>query len=121
MQARGQRYERYAADWLTERGLRIIARNFRCRVGEIDLVARDGDTLVFVEVRARTPSRYASAAASVDRRKQQRLLRTAQFYLHHHPAAAQRPCRFDVVAIEPRQCATPPQVRWIRSAFSHWA
>jgi putative endonuclease len=121
MRTTGQCYERYAADWLAERGLRIIARNFRCRAGEIDLVARDGSALVFVEVRARAPSRYASAAESVDRRKQQRLLRTAQFYLRHHPAAAHLSCRFDVIAIEPRQCPAPPQVRWIRSAFSHWA
>lgn len=121
MQSRGQHYERYAANWLAARGLRIVSRNYRCKAGEIDLIAREGDALVFVEVRARSRSRYASAAASVDRRKQQRLLRTARYYLHSHPAAAQLPCRFDVIAIEPRQCPAPPEVRWIRSAFSHWA
>lgn len=121
MQTPGQRYEHYAAGWLAARGLRIVARNFRCRAGEIDLVAIEDDALVFIEVRARAPSRYASAAESVDRRKQQRLLRTAEYYLSRYPAAAQLPCRFDVIAIEPRQCPAPPRVRWIRSAFSHWA
>ncbi len=121
MQAAGYRYESYAADWLAARGLRIVTRNFRCRVGEIDLIAHHGDTLVFVEVRARTASRFAAAAATVDRRKQQRLLRTAQLYLQKHPAAAQSPCRFDVIAIQPRQCPASPDVRWIRSAFSNWA
>ncbi len=119
MQDTGYGYERYAAKWLEARGLTIIARNFRCRLGEIDLVARQGGTVVFVEVRARRSSRFASAAASVDHRKQQRLLRTAQVYLRKHPAAAQAPCRFDVIAIQPRQCPAPPEVRWIRSAFSH--
>ena len=68
MQTPGQRYEHYAAGWLAARGLRIVARNFRCRAGEIDLVAIEDDALVFIEVRARTPSRYASAAESANRR-----------------------------------------------------
>lgn len=121
MQSRGEHYEQYAARWLEARGLRIVSRNYRCKVGEIDLVARDGAALVFIEVRARSPSRYASAAESVDRRKQRRLLRSAQYYLHNHPAAAHLPCRFDVIAIEPRQCTAPPTIRWIQSAFAHWA
>lgn len=121
MQSRGQHFERYAARWLEAQGLEIVARNFRCRGGEIDLVAREGRALIFVEVRARSASRYASAAASVDRRKQQRLLRAARYYLSKHPAASQMPCRFDVVAIEPRQCPAPPGVRWIRAAFLDWA
>lgn len=115
----GARYEALAARWLQARGLVVIARNFRCRGGEIDLVARDGATVVFVEVRARSNPRYASAAASVDARKRGRLLRAAQCYLQRHPWAAACPCRFDVIAFEPRQ--SPPDntgPRWIRAAFT---
>ena len=114
----GAVYESLAAHWLEDRGLTITGRNYRCKVGEIDLVALDGSTVVFVEVRARSRSRFASAAASVDQRKQRRLLRAAQHYLRRHPQAAVMPCRFDVIAIEPRQSLADADVRWIRAAFT---
>lgn len=118
MPHRGSDYEKLAARWLQERGLTIVQHNYRCKAGEIDLVARDGRHLVFVEVRARANPRFASAAASVDRRKQTRLLRTARHYLLQHPAAADAPCRFDVIAIEPRQSPADTAVHWIRAAFT---
>lgn len=96
----------------------MLARNYRGRTGEIDIVAKDNDTLVFVEVRARNNRYFASAAASVDRRKQLRILRTAQLFLQRHTGLANMPCRFDVIAFEPRQSATDPELRWIRSAFT---
>ncbi len=119
MKSTGDLWERRAAKWLEERGLTMVERNFRCKVGEIDLIARDGAMLVFVEVRARSNPRFQSAAGSIDRRKQQRLLRTAQYYLQTHLFAAQLPCRFDVIAFEPRQSNADDAVRWIRSAFTY--
>lgn len=119
MKSTGDDYEQLAAHWLQARGLRILQRNFSCKAGEIDLIAQDDTHLVFIEVRARSNSRYACAAASVDRRKQQRLLRTAQRFLQKHPSAARMPCRFDVIAIQPRQSPADADVRWIRAAFTH--
>lgn len=117
MKSTGDLWERRAAQWLEDQGLVIVERNFRCKTGEIDLIARHQGLLVFVEVRARSNPRFQSAAASVDRRKQQRLLRTAEYYRQTHLFAAQLPCRFDVVAFEPRQSGDA--VRWIRSAFTY--
>lgn len=118
MNNRGKYFEALAADWLTARGARIIEHNYQCRAGEIDLVAIDDDCLTFVEVRSRSNPRFSSAAASVDHRKQVRLIRTAQFFLQRHPKWAKMPCRFDVIAIEPRQSRDDFAVRWIRSAFT---
>lgn len=95
---RGAQAEALAARHLERHGLTILTRNFRTRRGEIDLVARDGDTLVFVEVRLRTRSDFGGAAASVTARKQQRLVAAARFYLSrlaHEPA-----CRFDAVLLD---------------------
>jgi putative endonuclease len=118
MRATGKKFEQLAARWLQARGVQPLQRNFSCRVGEIDLIAVDGVSLVFVEVRARSNPRFASAAASVDRRKQQRLLRAAQCFLLSNPQLAHMPCRFDVIAIEPRQSPAQHGICWIRGAFT---
>ena len=118
MKSVGDDYEVQAAQWLQERGLHLLVRNFRGKTGEIDIVARDSGHLVFVEVRARSNRNFASAAGSVDRRKQQRILRTAQLFLQRHPKLTNIPCRFDVVAFEPPQSGTSPEIRWIRGAFT---
>ncbi|MFV0278890.1 MAG: YraN family protein [Parahaliea sp.] len=111
-------HEQAACHWLAARGLHILGRNLRYRGGELDIVALDGDTLVFVEVRSRSNPRYAGAAASVGRHKQQRLLRAASAFLKSHSKLANHPCRFDVVAFEPPQSTASPEPRWIRSAFT---
>lgn len=111
-------YEDLAARWLRARGWRIVARNARFRGGELDIVALDGGQLVFVEVRRRSNPRFAGAAASVGYRKQQRLLRAARLFLQRHPRWASLPCRFDVIAFEPRQSCADPEPRWIRAAFT---
>lgn len=116
MKTLGDGYETRAADWLCQRGLTVLARNFRTRAGEIDIVARDGASLVFVEVRARSHPRFAGAAASVTRRKQRRIVRAAQSYLQRHPGLAALPCRFDVIAFEPGSDPGAPP-RWLRGAF----
>ena len=118
MRDTGQRFEERAADFLRGHDVQLLANNFRARTGEIDLVGLDGNTLVFFEVRARSNPRFASASASVDRRKQQRLLRTAQYFLQRQPQLAGLPCRFDVIAFEPPQSGTELDIRWIRSAFT---
>ena len=103
--------EDLAARYLEGQGLAIVERNWRCRAGEIDLVARDGATLVFVEVRLRTSAAFGGAAASVDAHKQRRVLRAARTYLSGRPDT---PCRCDVVGLDRLD---PGRVEWIRDAF----
>lgn len=117
MKSLGDEFEDRAALWLQDRGLRIVAKNYRTRTGEIDLVALHGDQLVFVEVRVRRNPRFCSAAASVDRPKQVRILRAAQRFLQQHSALRELPCRFDVVAFEAPQSGDDALVRWIKAAF----
>jgi putative endonuclease len=111
----GQRIESAAADYLRRQGLVLVERNYYCRSGELDLVMRQGDELVFVEVRYRKHARFGGAAASVDRRKQQKLLRAAQHYLQQRQAG-NRPCRFDVVAVSPHG-SNGLSFDWIQNAI----
>ncbi len=104
--------EQRAERLLRDAGLQLITRNYRCRHGEIDLVMRQGTTLVFVEVRRRSRSDFGGAAASVDLRKQKRLVAAARHYLAGL-GCEPPPCRFDVVAIEG---AGEPQ--WLPDAFA---
>ncbi|MGD2136847.1 MAG: YraN family protein [Gammaproteobacteria bacterium] len=110
---RGRDAETRALHFLQARGLRCVTRNYRCRRGEIDLVMQDADSLVFVEVRYRRQSRFGSAAESVDRRKQSKLVTCAQHYLQGSPETARQACRFDVVSVSGPGFA----VEWIRNAF----
>lgn len=112
--AQGTAAEDLALRYLEARGLTLVARNFRCRTGELDLIMRDREQLVFVEVRSRRHSRYGTPAESVTRTKQQRLLRAAAFYLQRQ-RLLDAPCRFDVVAI--LQAEDEPRMEWIRDAF----
>ncbi len=110
---RGAAAEASAVRFLERAGLKIIERNVRCRFGEIDIVARDGVCLVFVEVRLRASERYGGAVASVDARKQNRLAATARWYLARRPKFANDPCRFDVIAVAEVDGA----VEWLKDAF----
>lgn len=110
-QAIGRDAEDRALAALARQGLRVVARNYRCRGGEIDLVMRDGDCLVFVEVRFRRRADFGGALSSVDRRKQQRLILAARHYLASSGWSG--PCRFDVVGIDRGR-----EAQWIRDAFS---
>ena len=118
MKALGEKYEDWAVTLLEDRGLRLLERNFRGKTGEIDIIAQDGAQLVFVEVRARSNRCFESAAGSVNLRKQQRLIRTAQLFLQRRPHWANMSCRFDVIAFEPPQSGSRPRIRWIRGAFT---
>ncbi|UTY57262.1 YraN family protein [Massilia sp. erpn] len=97
-QLTGQASEDAALEHLLGQGLQLVERNFRCKVGELDLIMRDGSALVFVEVRRRASKRFGGAAASITPAKQQRMLRAAQFYLLRCQPLP--PCRFDVIAID---------------------
>jgi putative endonuclease len=108
---RGEEAEALAAEFLARRGLVVIARNYHCRLGEIDLIARDGRTTVFVEVRARSTCGFGGAAGSITAAKRARLTRAARHYLAH--LDHEPPCRFDVLLIE----GTPPRIEWLRDAF----
>jgi len=111
----GQHAEQQAAEFLQQQGLKPLERNYRCRSGEIDLIMQEPEGLVFVEVRFRRHTHFGGAAASVDRNKQQKLLRAAQHYLQQKNAF-DRPCRFDVVAVTPGRDGTP-EFEWIKNAF----
>ncbi len=110
-QLAGSAAEDLAARHLESQGLAIIDRNWRCRAGEIDLVARDGATLVFVEVRLRTSAAFGGALASVDAHKRRRILQAARLYLSGRPDT---PCRCDVVVLDRLD---PARIEWIRDAF----
>ena len=112
----GADWEAAAERWLHARGLRTVERNFTCRVGEIDLVMEDGETLVFAEIRFRKNARFGSGAESVTWVKRQRIIRAAQRYLQFHPHRAVQPCRFDVLSLD--RGAEELRVDWIRDAFS---
>lgn len=114
-QRRGANAEALACRFLQQKGLELVARNYRSRRGEIDLVMRDADNLVFVEVRYRRQNRYGSGLESVNRRKQQRIVACAAYYLHCHPHAARLAARFDVVALSPDDGGM--RIEWIRDAF----
>lgn len=112
---KGGRFEDLALDWLQARGLRLIRRNYRCKLGEIDLVMSEREILVFVEVRFRGLNSQVAACETVDFRKQRKLLRTARHFLLCNAALATCPCRFDVLGISDAQGR--PQYEWIRNAF----
>ena len=100
---KGMEYETLAAEYLAGRGYAILEKNFRCRCGEIDLVARQGICLVFVEVKYRRDGGCGEASQAVDRRKQQRLSRTAMCYCLERVIPEDIPCRFDVISVTGRE------------------
>ena len=112
----GGHWEHLALEHLSSSGLTLLSKNFRCRMGEIDLVMQDQDCLVFVEVRYRKANRFASAAGSVDSHKQRKLARAAAAYLGQHPQFCDHAIRFDVVAFDAAsddQCT----LQWLQDAF----
>ncbi|PWF43365.1 YraN family protein [Massilia glaciei] len=108
-QRKGQLWERQALAHLQKNGLTLVEANFSCKGGEVDLIMRDGETLVFVEVRQRASAARGGAAASITPAKIRRLVHAAQFYLKRF--AAVPGCRFDVVAIDGET------LNWLRNAI----
>ncbi|NCT66751.1 MAG: YraN family protein [Rhodanobacteraceae bacterium] len=111
----GNRFEDLALAHLERAGLALLARNFNCRYGELDLVMRDGDTVVFVEVRYRRGGGFGDGIDSVGAAKRAKLARAAAVFLSTQPRLAARPCRFDVLAIAGTSEA--PALDWRRNAF----
>lgn len=104
--------EQIAVSYLRRQHLVLIAQNYRCRFGEIDLIMRDGSTLVFIEVRMRANEMYGGAAASITPAKQAKLLRTARHYLSE--INSEPSCRFDALLLSG---ANGQEIEWIRNAF----
>ena len=115
MRAAGNSFEQRACAELERAGLRLLARNYTTRHGELDLVMRDGDIVVFVEVRYRKSAGHGDAAASVTISNQGKLILAAQHWLVAHPQHARRSCRFDVVTYDGP--AEAIRQHWLRGAF----
>jgi putative endonuclease len=111
----GSRAEELCAELLRRAGLRIVARNWRCRFGEIDLIAEERGALVFAEVRLRRDVRFGGASESITAAKRARLLAAARVFLANRPAV---PCRFDVLLLDRLDGA---RIEWIRDAFGERA
>jgi putative endonuclease len=111
--SRGQEAEAAALRYLQSQGLTLIAKNYRCRFGEIDLIMRDGSSIVFTEVRLRKSNAFGGASASVDRHKQRRILAAARHYLSELRASPV--CRCDVVLLSSVQ---DNEIEWIQNAFT---
>ena len=108
----GNEAEDAAAMMLQTEGLQILVRNYRCKLGEIDIIAREKHTLVFIEVRQRRHGGFGSGFDSVDYRKQQKLIRTARLFLQQRKFFDQYPCRFDIVSVRSLN-----DMQWIKDAF----
>ncbi len=111
MNGRGTDAETRALHYLQARGLRLITRNWQCPLGELDLILLDRDVVAVTEVRARRSRAFGGAAASIDHRKQSRIVRTTRAWLQANPRHARSDLRFDVVAID------GDEIEWIRNAF----
>lgn len=109
----GAQAEQQALDYLRQQGLTPVETNYRSRLGEIDLIVRDGKMLVFVEVRMRSGKEFGGAAASITAGKQRKIIATAQLYLAQLREVP--PCRFDVVLLG---SGARPAIEWIRNAFT---
>ncbi len=108
--------EQLADKFLKRQGLIPVVRNFRCRLGEIDLIARDGDAIVFIEVRYRACNRFSRAGLTVDIHKQRKLIRTAALFTAQRSKYANCVMRFDVVAIDADEHGEKT-IEWIKDAF----
>ncbi|WAH59774.1 YraN family protein [Pseudomonas silvicola] len=112
----GLEAEAQALAYLQQQGLQLLARNWLCKGGELDLVMLDGDTVVFVEVRYRLHAQWGGALESIDARKVARVVNAAHLYLHKEARWANHPCRFDVIALE-GTASKDMRLNWLRNAF----
>jgi putative endonuclease len=114
MNRSGARAEALCAERMRRAGLRVVARNWRCRLGEIDLIADEAGTTVFAEVRLRSSRRFGGAAESITASKRARLVAAARHYLAGRP---ERRCRFDVMLLDADGPGSIEAIEWIRDAF----
>lgn len=118
----GENAEGIAKRYLIKQGLSYVKSNFYSRFGEIDLIFKDKDTLVFIEVRYRKNSQYGNSVETINRQKQNKIIKTAQYYLQKNRLTELVNCRFDVIGIEPeeKQVSTLKadySINWIKNAF----
>lgn len=113
---RGRDAEHLAAEHLRAKGLIVLARNLRCRAGELDLVGLDGDVLAVVEIRQRSRVDFGGAAGSVTKPKQRKIIRAVRYFLPQHPAWRRLRMRFDVVALE-GSAQGAHRITWLKDAF----
>ena len=111
----GTEYEELAARWLTGKGFEILEKNYRCRIGEIDLIARDGEYLVFVEVKYRKDNSSGYSLAAVNPAKQKTICKVARYFLTVEYHNVDIPCRFDVAGID------GDEIHWVKNAFEYIA
>ncbi len=112
----GDRWESYACNYLVKHGLVLLNKNFHSRQGEVDLVMRDKNTIVFIEVKYRKTANFGGAIAAISYKKQQKIIKTAAFYLQQHGLKEYNTaCRFDVIAIEGPQ--NQNEITWLKNAF----
>lgn len=112
---KGAKAEQVACEYLLKQGLSLICRNYNCRHGEIDLVMKSSNELVFVEVRSRAPRGYGRAVESITEEKKRRIIRTAEHYLQELNISPHQFCRFDVVGIDKQ--AGNDGIEWLPNAF----
>ncbi len=121
----GNKIETDAQKFLEQHCLKLITKNFNCRFGEIDLIMQDKEEVVFVEVRYRNNDKYGAGLETIDRRKQLKLIKTAEFFLlnrHQKTWKEDPPCRFDVISASSTDCDTIDgniEFDWIVDAFQH--
>lgn len=113
----GAAYEEQAAHFLIGQGYQILERNYRCRQGEIDLIAMEGNVLVFIEVKYRSSLRSGDPAEAVDGRKRARIIRCAEYFMMKRGFGGDTPCRFDVAAFLRDEAGGEIRFRLIRDAF----
>ncbi len=113
--AKGHTVESQVALYLAAQGLTLLHRNFRCKQGEVDLIAEMGDQLIFIEVRFRQNTNYGSAQESITRSKQRKIIQSARFFLCRYPGYANHACRFDVVGVTLK--GQQLDFDWIQHAF----
>lgn len=113
-QGRGRQAEQNACKFLQQQGFRLLEQNYSCRLGEIDLIMLQDTKLIFVEVKYRGSAQFGAASEAVDFRKQQKIIRSAEFYLQQHPQLSEMQCRFDVISYTGKT----EQIEWLTDAFS---
>ncbi len=106
----GEKSEQQAYDFLLQQGLQLVEKNFSCKYGEIDLIMKDAETLIIVEVRYRKSNKYGGAIESISQKKQSRIIATTQYYLSSHKVNSK--IRFDVIAMSKNA-----DINWIKNAF----
>lgn len=116
MRTRGNEAERLAQNWLTQKGCKILETNYHCRFGEIDIIASDNHDLCFIEVRYRKKTDFGYAAETVNRAKQMKIIKTAEYYLMQRAELNHRHCRFDIIAMQGE--INEPQINWLKNAFT---